>query len=357
MHYRGDHGVVLGDRLWISGDVRPPREGSEEFWQDRGVLGSVMLDQPPVHVEHGALIWWIGNRLRRSFQAFVSGALPGADRSVVEALCFNQDADMTDALRDSLQRTGTVHIVSTSGLHVVFLAGVVLWLLSWLPIPRWAQLFLLACALLVYASASGLRPPAVRAVVMVVVFLSAYLAMREPDALSAMGAAFLVSFLWNPSSILESGLQLSFVTLGALVLFADIRREPARGPRAWFTSAAKATARSSLIASAASAPLTAYYFGYLSIVSVLANVMIFPAVLGIMVFSLGSYMLGFAASAPAALALKLLAAPLASYLRWTVETVSAIPWAALYTPPFSGYWLPLVYLLGLMVWRPRARPE
>lgn len=82
--------------------------------------------------------------------------------ALVRSVCFNDDSDLTKSLRANLVDSGTVHIISTSGLHVALLSGILFGLFRKLPIPRWAQIALLAMILLLYVAAAGWRPPRVR---------------------------------------------------------------------------------------------------------------------------------------------------------------------------------------------------
>ena len=84
-----------------------------------------------------------------------------------------------------LRASGTTHIVSTSGLHVLIAGFALLFLLTKSDLPRPLQIVLLLVCLLLYGGAAGLRPPIIRAIVMIGVALSAYLFRKGVDLISA----------------------------------------------------------------------------------------------------------------------------------------------------------------------------
>jgi hypothetical protein len=107
----------------------------------------------------------------------------------------------------------------------------------------------------------------------------------------------------------------------------------------------------SVLASIIVVPLTAYYFGTCSPISVAANLLVVwvatPVVwLGMLVAPVGFL-------APAVRIMFALALPLLSYLDWIISRLSGV--AQFDVPAFSGYWLVLVFGLTLALWRPVVR--
>ncbi|MEQ1936586.1 MAG: ComEC/Rec2 family competence protein, partial [Fimbriimonadaceae bacterium] len=249
--------LSLGDRIHLKGVVRTLREGSEQFWLSKGVIGTMFVgeDNEVVVLNEGSPIFRWGMSWRQSFIEFAQKNLAPRQARLADALCFNLDALLDEDLQENLSRTGTVHIVSASGLHVMIFAVAFQLVLSRLPIPRWAQLILLIFVLLVYAGATGFRPPVLRSVVMVGVMMSAYLVRREGDLLSAAAVAALAQFLLDPRSVYDIGFYLSFLTVCALGLFLPL--DAPRGWKEWIGRSAHA----SFVASLASAPIVALIFG------------------------------------------------------------------------------------------------
>ncbi len=342
-----------GDVLNLRAEIVPARPGSPFGRPERAMLRPVgrieVLSRASPH-------WAWGTTARRSFTGFIERHGDPVVVGVVQALCFNATAEVGDQLWTDLRRSGTVHIVSASGLHVVIIAVWTAVLLAVLPVPRWAQLLLLGALLVVYAGAAGFRPPIVRSVVMVMVALSAYLFQREKDGLSALGVAALATLLWSPEAVVDPGLQLSFVTVGGLMLFGPVERtEAGASLGARVVGAGKTLILTSLIASVAASPLVALYFGEVSVVSPLANLLVIPVLLPVVVGSLVAWGLA-GVSLPLAVGLyKVLVEPLAGWILAAVEFTGRLPFATVATPAPSTFWLILFYGSAILLWQHRVR--
>lgn len=289
--------------------------------------------------------------MQRRFTEFSDRSLGRERSAILQALSFNVVHGLDEEFRRNLQRTGTIHIVSASGAHVMILAGALALLFRGIPIMRHWQLLAMLAILCLYAAAAGFEPPIIRAIVMSALGFGAYLFAKEPDMLSAVSIALIGQVLWNPASIYDIGVQLSFVTVTAFGMFLT-GLAGSRGPIGWIGLALKA----SFIASLATAPLTAYYFGQVSITSVLANLLIAGLVTPILIVSLGC----FVASAllPAAIVGALMSATVAPWLealRAIVDRIGSWEFSAVPVPGFSAYWLLVWYGLAIVLWRPRAR--
>lgn len=340
----------LGDVLDVRGILSPPSESSEMSWRIQGVSGRLQPLSVRVIERGPAWVAW-GNGMRRSFVAYASRHMPGEAAVVAKAICFNHDVDLAPELREALRRSGTIHVVSTSGLHVMLLAFGVMKLLTKFPVPRGTQLLLLGALLALYVAAAGLRAPAVRAAVLAMLFFGAYRVFREEDSLSALAGAGAGYLVWEPHGLFDPGLQLSFAIFGALLIFAG--RDPAlqKGRVSIRTLAA-----GSVVAWLAAAPLVAYHFGWLSWVGVLANLLIAPIVPLAVATPLVCWATHAFLGPVSAWAMSHVATPLAYGIVWVASAAGAPEWAAAATPPFSAYWLPVLYGCALLLWRPHARP-
>lgn len=348
--------VSIGDRLAIVGRISPLGEKSAEYYLARGVVGALRPEERLIVLEPGTPIGRAGLAVRRSFSGFVGRHVRDPGRSVLEALCFNVDSGLSDRLYEDLRRSGIVHIVSTSGLHVVMLAYAATVGLRYVPIPRPYQLVLLVLILAIYAAAAGLRPPIVRSSAMGLIMASAYLWRREADGLSALAAACIGYLLWSPDGVHDIGFQLSAVTVAGLIMFVPFHARLQADPWRWWGVRAREVATASLVATIVSAPLVAYHFGYVSLIGPVANVLIAPAVPTGLLVALPAWVVGFVAAPVAAGMLVLVAEPMAGYLAAIARMAGSAPFAALDLPEFSGYWLLPAYAAMLACWRVRPRP-
>jgi competence protein ComEC len=118
--------------------------------------------------------------------------------------------------------TGTIHVLSISGLHVGILAWGFWVLLRTGLVPQRPALIAAMLLTIAYAVLTDFQPPVVRASVLVVCICLARLAGREAFGFNALAAAGLVVLAYHPASLFLAGPQLSFLAVAAMILFSPI---------------------------------------------------------------------------------------------------------------------------------------
>lgn len=347
--------VSLGDRLAVTAIGRPLRDGTDRYAQLQGIEGRLQVVKWSPK-EPGLWIAQTADQWRRSFAAFCDRYMRPDVAALTAALGMNLDGTLDDPTRDRLRATGTVHIVSASGLHVFVLAGFLTWILSLLPLPRPAQLLILTLLLSVYALATGLNAPVVRSIFMALVGLGAYLFRRDGDALSSLALAAAIYLVLRPRGIFDVGFQLSFLTVGGLATFGPQGRDYPEGLAPYLLHLAKDGLHLSWIAFVSSAPLVAYYFGTVSLIALPANLLISIAVPFVVVGSLVAHAISDV-WLPLGVGIIKLVEYLGGYILTIVQTLGDLPWAQISLPAIPLWILGTAYALLTLTWRERiVRP-
>ncbi|MBI3776530.1 MAG: DNA internalization-related competence protein ComEC/Rec2 [Gammaproteobacteria bacterium] len=150
-------------------------------------------------------------------------------QAIIAALAIGVTQDFSEAQWDVLNRTGTTHMISISGLHIGFIAGVMFFLTRrvwawssqaalWWPAPKAAAVVALLAAA-VYAALAGFSVPTQRSLVMVGVVMAAIIAQRRIPASRVLALSLLAVLLLDPLAVLQAGFWLSFGAVG-VILFA-----------------------------------------------------------------------------------------------------------------------------------------
>lgn len=229
--------------------------------------------------------WFL--QMRRSLRHLLHARLTREDAAVMEGMMVGATGDFPHALREAFMRSGIGHLLSTSGLHVAMALQMLEWLLVWVFAPFRGRVILLILAAWGYALLAGLRPPIVRAATMANLYLMAPLLRREADGLSALGWAATFWLLYAPYALFEVGFQYSFCAVLFILLF--YRRVERILREGWAIFVRQGWLRSvgerllcpllsvSLCAQAGIGFVQLYHFGYLSLLSPVANLLAAPA--------------------------------------------------------------------------------
>ncbi|HET9785938.1 MAG TPA: ComEC/Rec2 family competence protein, partial [Pyrinomonadaceae bacterium] len=115
---------------------------------------------------------------------------------------------------------GTFHVLVISGMHISFIGGFVLLIVSRLTNNGHWQFLVSTTVLWAYALAVGAESSVVRAALMFTLVAFAPLVSRQGTSLNSLGAAALILLVWRPSELFDPSFQLTFLAVLAIVIFA-----------------------------------------------------------------------------------------------------------------------------------------
>jgi competence protein ComEC len=375
--------VAHGDDVRIFGwlHVLDPADPMNRYALSRGLAARMSLATPgAVRVERedpGSLLRFL-YAIKRSFRRQIDAAFDGDAAIVLKAVLLGDRERLGRRLGESFNRSGTMHVLAISGLHVGIVYLTALWLCRRLLIGGWRRHAILLVAVLAYATTSGFRPATFRATLMIVFLEIGQMLFLRRDPLNAVATAALVILAWSPHQLFEAGFQLTFVAVTGILLFADgfagaLRGEPRdadalaepefvspwrrRWRDVWWTTSGALGACAA--ATLAVMPLQAFYFHVVTPISVLATFVLLPVV-----FALIASGFVFLAAASAWAPLGGLVAHVVSGMAWLllrgVETAAAVPMGhAFVRPPAVGSIVAFYALLVVAAsrWRLRLSPR
>lgn len=252
-----------------------------------------------------------------------SSHLSPATQQFVAALLLGDSSLIDKATRQEFSSAGVAHVLALSGLHVGFIALIIWWLLFPLDYLRLKKLRLVItlAAIALFAVFTGLSPSVVRSTVMIGMVFASMVFYRRSVSINALALAALCILVFSPSALFSVGFQLSFITVGAILLFARLPQR-LESRHKWVNSLTS-TVITSLVAMLATVALSAHYFHTISLMSVLANLLILPILPVFMV--LGALFLIVTAAGLHWPMLDWILDVIYRYISWVTNAVNAIP--------------------------------
>ena len=296
--------------------------------------------------------------VRNTLADGIQSLLGGDTGAVVSGICLGEDRALSADSKAAFRRCGVSHLFAVSGLHLSILTAALARLLKRFHLPRRVCGVIGVVAVVGFSMLVGLTPSVTRAGILCLLVTVGDCFRRQADARNSLGLALAVLLTNNPFAAYDVGLLLSFFATFGLLFAAPLMKEyflrlcPLRKllPLWRFTAE---TVSVTLAATAATLPITVLFFGSVSLISVLSNVlMTVPAsvllVLGCVAMLLTPLPFLEFLYRP----LLFLVGWLAKGLLWIAETLSAIPVS---TVPVNSLYAVLWVLgsLGLLAvgWR------
>ncbi|TPE53568.1 ComEC/Rec2 family competence protein [Amaricoccus solimangrovi] len=313
--------LVPGKRITGTARLSPPPGPSEPggfdfrfvaYFEGLGAIGYTRT--PFLEAAASEVSPWrqMAFRARMALSRRIRAVVPGQDGAFGAAILTGDRSGISRATDDALRASTLYHLVSISGLHMGLLAAAVfaivrhgLALVPWCAL-RWPLKKLAAVAALIggfaYLAISGNEVATQRSYVMTAVVLCAVLLDRPALTLRAVALAALVVLTLTPEALVQPGFQMSFAATLALVTVFE-----ALGTRAWWCAIRTdrrwrlarpviGIAMTSLVAGAATAPVSAFHFNAAAPYGLVANMLAVPmmgllvmpaAVAGIMAMPFG----------------------------------------------------------------------
>jgi len=196
--------------------------------------------------------------------------------SVASALILGYRAEMSDSLVQAFSNTGTIHVLSVSGMHVVivfWLLGKLLWWMDRNKGLRVAKFMMLLTAVWGYALLTGFSPPVLRASIMVSFVMAASIFGQQNRIYNSIAASAFFLLLYEPMFIVDVGFQLSYLAVLGIVFFHPVMRYlfPVSNP---LVRPVTDYIGMSIGAQAGAGPLAAYYFHQFPLYFLPANLFI-----------------------------------------------------------------------------------
>lgn len=287
--------------------------------------------------------------LARELKEGIFRVFPGESAGVIQALVTGNRVNLTDGFSASLERSGLSHTVAVSGMHLAFLAGMLRLLL---PPGRKSSAVGVILAVILFVLVSGSTPSILRAGIMIILLQLAPVFGRERDDATALSTALFLILLGNPYAITHVGLHLSFASVLGILLFSEKIQEKLTGlfqkePKnllLFCCSSFSATFGAMVVTT----PLVAYYFGNISLIAPISNLLTLSVISVTFAGGLIAGVLGQIFPFLGEIIAYILY-PLVGYLDFTVGKLSQVTFAAI-TMESAYYrsWMWFSYLIFLI---------
>lgn len=274
----------------------------------------------------------------------------GESAGILQALvCGYRNTIRDEGTYEQFKICGIAHIVAVSGAHLAIVATLMLSVLRFLKVRRSIAVVVEIIFLLMYLIFAGVPISALRAVFMVVLSLTSFVAMRRSASLNSLALCIIAFIVLTPSVCVSVSFFLSAGSVLGIAMFSSLFASVFAAENEKVNGLVGEQLALTVSSNVITLPASAALFSQLSLISPVANIVAAP------LFSLGciaglicvllSMLLPFISSLALGLA-SILVAP----LKISVSFMSAIPYASIALAlPFNAM-IALSVVLSVILW-------
>lgn len=265
--------VRLGSRVVGRGTLAPAERGT----------GAVLRVRGEPEVREDPDVWWRGAEVVRAGIRNAVAPRSEHQRVLVPSLVVGDDAGLDPGLADDFRTTGLTHLLAVSGTNLTLMLGCLVALARWCGVRGRGRYAVAAAAIVGFVLLARGEPSVVRAATMGAIGALAMARNGRGRGVRCLGGAVVVLLCWQPGLAVTPGFALSVLATAGILLLAPVWSESlARWMPRWAADAVAVPAAAQL----ACTPVVAALSGEVSLVAVLANMLVAPAVAPVTVLGL-----------------------------------------------------------------------
>lgn len=210
--------------------------------------------------------------VRNWFAERVEKLIPEPEVKLGLSYLLGMKSGLPDDLNEKLRIVGLVHIVVASGAHLSILVGIAKKIFG--KLSRFSGLLFSGLFIVFFMAMVGWTPSILRAGVMSILTLLTWYVGRKisPMRMIMMVAGF--TLMLNPMFLINLGWLLSFASFGGIMIIGPKLTKFFYGEKK--PGFIASTIITTLSATLMTLPITLYYYGMISLISVVANLLILP---------------------------------------------------------------------------------
>jgi len=222
--------VVYGKPQKISPPLNPDEFDYQQYMYNKGIshqhfiksgryIGTGLQNQ-------GVSIKGLSLRIRDHLARIIDSSFSDRNaKALMLALMTGQREYFNEDIYNSFIRTGIIHVLAISGLHVGIIYMFLIFILNPFSRKKWSKTFsycLKISILISFAFITGLSPSVMRATLMFIIMIIGKMLNRNTHILNSVFLSFFLLLVMDPFKLFDVGFQLSYSAVLGIILFQPI---------------------------------------------------------------------------------------------------------------------------------------
>lgn len=294
----GNKPLNYGQKIVFNGVFNAPLDNTNPMLYNHrlhllsnNIYGSMTIHDYSLELLDGPqeLKYKVKEGFHKSVNSVFDTNLDEGNRRIIKSMILGDASHMIDEERQMYRELGLGHILAISGLHIGIIASFILQILMRLTISRKISTIITIGVLLIYGYLIGFPHSMMRAILMFSLMILTKLLHEHSNSINVLSLSALIVLLINPFSLFSLGFILSYTAVLSLCLFTK-RIEMLFYPHKGYVFT---TLSAILAVNLGLLPIQAYYFNYVSLLGIAANLINIPLLSLSLILSICMYVLNY----------------------------------------------------------------
>ncbi len=157
---------------------------------------------------------------RKALNNSLDSLMSESPSSLCKAVLLGEKQALSYDVKDSFSKTGTSFLIVVSGMHLAIAVEFILFLIKKITNNQIAHCVAVLLIVIAYSAVTGFTPSIVRSGIMVGLTYLAPIFFSQSDSLNSLGISAILLTVFNPYSVGDIGMLLSFSATFGIILWA-----------------------------------------------------------------------------------------------------------------------------------------
>lgn len=284
---KSDNELFLNEEIWIYNKfqnlqkpLNPYQFDYSKYLERKGIHYTIFQNDSFLKVKEPTGFFYKASVFKKTiYQKMIDANYTKATADLTGAMFLGNRTEMDPEIENDFRRTGVVHLLAISGLHVMMIFQILMFLLKPIKFIRHGTQYRIIIGLIliwIFVAFTDFRPPVFRSGLMISIYYTTILLRRKPNIYHTLLLSALILLLYNPNFLFDPGFLLSFSAVFFIVYFNPIYNKIFR-PKNQFVKRIYELTTTSVSAQAGTLPFSVFFFNQTSGLFLAGNIVMIPA--------------------------------------------------------------------------------
>lgn len=258
------------DKVWLKTKLQPLPKPLNPYQFDYGKylkrqkIQYVCFQKDKFYIETNSSHWQhkLSYFKKSIYQDLVKSGYTKNSADIIAAMLLGDRAEMDEEIVDNYRKTGVVHVLSISGLHIMIVYTIfylLLFPIRYLKKGKHIRIIVSLTLIWSYVILVGFQPPVLRSALMILIYQITVLFNRKPNVYHTLALSALILLLFHTNYLFDVGFQLSYSAIFFIVFFHPVYQKIFR-PKTKFARNCIGFLGTCISAQLGTFPIATYYF-------------------------------------------------------------------------------------------------